>query len=205
MSSETTEQPIDESVLTTHEYDGIQEYDNPMPGWWTWIFIATIVWSGVYYVGLGLNIIPDYDAQLSAELELQRELKGAAVAETPPVTPEMLAEAVGDAERVTRGKQVYDMNCAACHGQNGEGLIGPNLADNAWIHGNELVEINRVVEEGVPAKGMPAWGEILNQDDMLSVLAYVDQLRGTDPPNAKAPEGKVYEEAPDGVGSEEPK
>ena len=106
-----------------HNYDGIQEYDNPMPAWWKNIFYLTIVWSGVYLVGLGFGHIWDYDRELN---EGQKELvamRRAYEEAQPPVviTDEMLAAALDNKEQLELGKQAFNMNCAACHGDQGQG------------------------------------------------------------------------------------
>ncbi len=202
MSETTIDKPIDEDVLTTHEYDGIREFDNPMPGWWTWIFVATVVWSGVYVVGLQLAFIPDVEDDLRAEVAVQQKLAAAVQAAAPPVTPEMLAGVVTDGSNIKKGESVFKMQCAACHGDKGQGLIGPNLTDRVWIHGYEPTDVYRVVDEGVPANGMPAWGSILPRSEVLAVVAFVESLRGTNVAGGKEPQGEIMEGAGEGAAPE---
>jgi mono/diheme cytochrome c family protein len=96
---------------------------------------------------------------------------------------------------IEKGRQVFEkMNCVACHTANGGGNIGPNLTDNAWIHGGRATQIYRVVLEGVPAKGMVAWGPQLGDERVQSVVAYVLTLRNTNVPGGKAPQGDVIAE-----------
>lgn len=179
-----------EDLLTTHNYDGIQEYDNPMPGWWIFIFVTNIVWAGVYIVGINLDFLPEYEDDLRADMMIQQQLEDRARQALPPVTPETLAEAAANPEAVLKGAEVFAMNCAACHGAQGQGLIGPNLADNAWLYGDGgLMPLHDVIEQGTP-RGMPGWGTILLQADLVGVVAYVKSLQGTNPPNPKPPEGK---------------
>lgn len=181
----------DEDLLTSHNYDGIQEYDNPMPGWWTFIFLTNIAWAAVYFVGINIGMIPTYQDDLKVDMAEQRALEAKAVQDRPPLTPEMLAEAAGKEEVVLAGASVYAMNCAACHGKAGEGLIGPNLTDNAWLYGaGDVAGIHDVVAKGT-SKGMPGWSAILSQDELVGVIAYVKSLAGSNPPNPKAPEGNV--------------
>ncbi|NLJ07831.1 MAG: cytochrome-c oxidase, cbb3-type subunit I [Sphingobacteriales bacterium] len=91
------------------------------------------------------------------------------------------------------GKSVFIKNCVACHGQNGEGNnIGPNLTDNFFLHGGSNDDIYTVISEGVPAKGMQAWKFLLSADDLNKVTNYVINLIGTNPPNAKAPQGEEF-------------
>lgn len=178
--------------LLDHSYDGIQEYDNPMPRWWVITFWATIIFSILYVlnvpgIGPGAGRIADYDADMArarAELAALQPQGGPDAAQ--------LAALAQDAAATARGQEVFATNCAACHRADGGGLIGPNLTDDAWIHGGELTQIHFTIREGVLAKGMPAWGKVLRPEQLEAVTAYVATLRGTNPPNAKAPEGTPH-------------
>lgn len=197
MRDETMPQGADEVPLTTHEYDGIQEFDNPMPAWWRWMFIATIVWSPLYILGIELRIVPNYEDNLTAELAVQRGLQEAGAVELPGTDEGALLAAAADPSATQQGGELYMKNCAACHGPQGQGLIGPNLTDDAWLHGGSLGDIHRVVTEGVPAKGMPPWGPVLSATDVVAVVAFLETLRGTNPPNPKAPEGAPHKPSGD--------
>ncbi len=131
----------------------------------------------------------------------------------PEITPRMLAQSGGaalltasqpkeaeeelnyepltDAESLQKGQLIFVQNCSKCHGAQGEGGIGPNLTDDYWIHGDGSInEIIRVIRNGVPVKGMIAWKTILPPEKIHQVASYVLSLRGTNPPNAKPPQGK---------------
>lgn len=182
----------DEPRLLDHEYDGIQEYDNPMPRWWLWIFYATIVYSVLYGlnvpgIGPGRGRIADYEAEVAAAGARRADLAAA----MPEVTESGLQALAADPAAVTAGRTVYAQMCVACHGPEGGGGIGPNLTDDAWLHGGSAVAIHTTIAEGVLAKGMPAWGTMLRPEQVDAVTAFVLGLRGTSPPNAKAPEGVV--------------
>lgn len=178
----------DNHRLIEHQYDGIQEFDNPLPRWWVILFWATIIFSVLYWFNLGVGIGPGRIAQYDADV-------AAALAAAPPAptaaSPEQLAAMVTDASALEKGKAVFTTNCVSCHKADGGGLIGPNLTDNAWIHGATLPEIHKTIVEGVIAKGMPPWGTLLKMDQIDAVTAYVASLKGTNPPGAKAPEGTV--------------
>ena len=171
--------------LLEHSYDGIQEFDNPLPRWWVYLFYATIVFSVLYWfnigVGAGKGRIAQYEADVAA----------ARAAHPPPAEsgPAELAALAGNPRIVAAGKTVFVTNCASCHRADGGGLIGPNLTDDAWIHGNSLPAIHRTVSEGVLAKGMPNWGKLLKSDDVDAVVAYVASIRDTQVPGGKAAEG----------------
>lgn len=95
---------------------------------------------------------------------------------------------------VDAGKQTFLKNCIQCHGAAGQGGIGPNLTDEYWIHGGSFTNIVKSVKYGYPAKGMISWRGFLSEDKILEVASYVRTLKGTNPPNPKAPQGDLYEE-----------
>ena len=79
----------------------------------------------------------------------------------------------------------------ACHAQQGQGLVGPNLTDDYWIHGGLISDLRTVILNGVPEKGMLSWRGILKDEEINAVTAYVWTLHGTNPPNPKKPEGEL--------------
>ena len=179
----------DQDRLIEHEYDGIQEFDNPMPRWWVTTFWGTIIFSGLYLlnvgpIGAGAGRIAQYEADMAAWREAHPTDQGT-------VDSEALLALAGDHEVLEEGKEIFARTCAACHGPDGGGVIGPNLTDNAWIHGGTIAEIHAVVSEGVLAKGMPAWGRQLTPAQVNAAVAYVWSLQGTTPANPKAAEGAV--------------
>ena len=182
--------------LTNHEYDGIQEYDNPLPTWWLATFLATIIFSFLYFIhyefGGGQNLQQELVVKMTEIEKLQSNKK----INTPQnqITEETYLKAASDLEALSQGKAVYDGKCAACHGDQGQGLVGPNLTDNYWLHGQgQLTQVAEVISVGVPEKGMPPWGTMLKENEMLHLVAYVHSLHGKNPPNAKAPQGELVQ------------
>jgi cytochrome c oxidase cbb3-type subunit 3 len=94
-----------------------------------------------------------------------------------------------DARAMTAAKEVFATRCMPCHGAEGQGLVGPNLTDEFWLHGGTLVEIRRTIHDGVPEKGMVPWKDQLKPDEVSAVAAFVGTLAGTHPPNPKPPQG----------------
>ena len=181
-----------ESMLMDHEYDGIKEYDNPLPRWWVWTWWATIIFSVLYWfnvpgVGVGEGQIADYEADVAAA-EAQRSQLAAS---RPGPTEESLLALRDDPNTTALGQATFGQMCASCHGPDGGGVIGPNLTDDAWLHGESAMEVYTVVSEGVLAKGMPAWSTMLAPEQVEAVVAYVLTLRGTTPASPKAAEGIV--------------
>ena len=185
-----------DQVIKGHRYDGIKEYDNPMPGWWVWIFWVCVAYSAVYFIGITwMDFVDTYEddlAQSQEALEMQR----AAYAEANPTfeaTPANLAEFAESADRVSAGEATYQSLCASCHGNKGQGVIGPNLTDAYWIHGGSNADIYKILTEGVAAKGMPAWDASLQPEERAELVAFIRSIQGTEPEGAKAPEGDLVE------------
>jgi cytochrome c oxidase cbb3-type subunit III len=179
----------DQNRLLDHNYDGIQEYDNPMPRWWVWVFWATIVFSQVYFVYYHLL---DGNPTMHDEFAYEVEHWNARMIELAPpeVTTADLEAVLADPARLELGAALFVAKCASCHLLDGGGLVGPNLCDDYWIHGSGgLKEIRKVIHDGVPAKGMLSWGPLLKPDEINDVTAYVASLVGTTPASPKAPEG----------------
>jgi cytochrome c oxidase cbb3-type subunit 3 len=179
--------PQNDQNLIEHNYDGIQEFDNPLPRWWVYLFYATIIFSILYVlnvpgIGIGKGRMADYEADVAA-------WRAAHPQQEPDASPEQLAALAADPAALETGKQVFNTNCASCHRADGGGMIGPNLTDDAWIHGGTLPEIHKTIVEGVLAKGMPNWGKLLKPAQVNAVTVYVASLKGTNPANPKAPEG----------------
>ncbi|MDT0630842.1 cbb3-type cytochrome c oxidase N-terminal domain-containing protein [Rubrivirga litoralis] len=180
-------------VIQGHTYDGIREYDNPMPGWWVALFWAGIVFAPIYMLGVHVfDWINDYGddyAQAGARLE---EVRAVYAATGPSFKTDAgaLREYAADAQMAEAGAADFAAICAACHGDAGQGVIGPNLTDDYWIHGADVEQIWTSIAEGFPAQGMPPMKDQLDEEARAQVLAYVYALQGTDPPGAKAPEGE---------------
>jgi cytochrome c oxidase cbb3-type subunit 3 len=174
-----------------HEYDGIREYDNPMPGWWVAIFWATFLFSVGYlahyhFTGRGESIAAAYEDEMRVARE---ERAKRSLGEAP--SEASLAQLMADPALMQDANALFAQRCAACHAAEGQGLIGPNLTDAHWIHGGgKLMDIYQVVSAGVPAKGMPAWELQLQPIEVRKLVAFVGTMRGKNLPG-KAAEGKL--------------
>ncbi|QJR37022.1 cbb3-type cytochrome c oxidase N-terminal domain-containing protein [Gemmatimonas groenlandica] len=173
--------------LIEHSYDGIQEYDNPMPRWWLLTFAGTIIFSVIYVfnigpVGNGKGRIADYEDDV-------KKFAAAHPAPTGEISGDKLLAMVKDKDALHEGEEEFKKYCASCHRMDAGGLIGPNLTDNAWIHGGRITDIYKTVTNGVLEKGMPAWGTMLKPEQVEQVVAYVASLQGSNPANPKAPQG----------------
>ena len=178
--------------LLDHNYDGIQEYDNPLPTWWVtmfWISIVFAVFYAVYFhFGHGKLAVEAYNEDMVAFYELQAEQLLA----MGKIKESTLLDLMEDDSMMATGASLFATKCAQCHGNKGEGNIGPNLTDEYWLHGGKLTDIYYTVTEGVPSKGMLAWKNQLGPAEILSVSAFVGSLRGSSPSPAKEPQGDVF-------------
>jgi cytochrome c oxidase cbb3-type subunit III len=182
-------------LLSDHSYDGIQEYDNPTPGWWHLIFLATLMFCFPYVIIYHFN--PDV---ADVPKRLQRVVDGYTEAQFKKLGKLELDEptiqrAMNEPKWLSVGANVFRANCASCHASEGQGSIGANLTDESYINVKTLMDVPKVVIEGAKAGAMPAWRGKLNQNELVLVSAYVASLRGKNLPG-RAPEGGVIPKWP---------
>lgn len=199
MSTAPTPEPEQkQDRILDHEYDGIREYDNPLPAWWTWILWATIAYAGLY----ALNVVPGVGsgkgriASYEAEMEQARALQAAREAAAPAPeswSDDALVALTRDSAALKKGRVSYETNCTPCHRADAGGSIGPNLTDEFWIHGGTPNQILATVSQGIPDKGMPTWSQTMRPEDIAACVAYVMTLHDTHPPNPKEPQGTKVE------------
>ncbi|MGZ3696760.1 MAG: cbb3-type cytochrome c oxidase N-terminal domain-containing protein [Bdellovibrionota bacterium] len=180
--------------MSDDRHDGIEELDNQLPKWWLYLFYLTIVFAAGYFayysLGSGPTLRQEYE-RVRNEEELASLAKSASV---KVASEEELRALLKSSERVHAGQGIFQARCVACHGSAGQGGIGPNLPDDYWLHGGKMTEIVHTVTQGVADKGMPPWGPLLSQDEVHSLAAFIKSIRGTHPPNPKAPQGELYKE-----------
>jgi cytochrome c oxidase cbb3-type subunit III len=182
--------PTSREAPMDHEYDGIQEFDNPLPRWWVNIFWGSFVFAlgyiGYYHLsGRGESVAQEYVSEVAVAREVEAKR-----AMGDKISEESLAQLASNAGLMQDARAIFEARCVQCHKERGQGGIGPNLTDGYWIHGKgKLMDIYGVVNEGVQAKGMPAWGRQLTPIELGKVVAYVGTLRNTNVPG-KAPEGQ---------------
>lgn len=177
--------------LLDHSYDGIQEYDNPTPGWWHLIFWVTILFSALY--GSFFHFSPmawdEKEVLTQDQTEYYAKLFGS-VGSLEGDEPTVL-RMMGEPKWLKVGQAVFAGNCTPCHGPDGGGINGPNMTDDYYKNIKQLGDLYRVISDGVVEKGMPAWKNRLQQNQRVVVAAYVATLRGTKVPGGRAPEGDV--------------
>ena len=177
-----------------HNYDGIRELDNSLPPWWLYLFYFTIIFGIGYlyiyhYSGIGSSSREAY----AADMEQARIQRSAFLFKQANLVNEENVVAVTESGGLEEGQKVFTSLCASCHGQLGEGGVGPNFADRYWIHGGSINDVFKTIKYGVPEKGMISWQTQLQPVTMQQVASYILTLQGTNPPNQKAPQGELYE------------
>ena len=182
---------------TGHVYDGIEEYDNPLPAWWFYMFLITIVWGVGYlivYPGMGnfpgvigWTQVGQHDAEVAKADEKFREMRDKYLA-----LP--IEEIAKDPVVKKMGQRMFGNNCAQCHGADAKGRYGfPNLTDGDWIFGGTPEAIKISIAQGRQA-AMPGWGAVIGDAGVEEVTDYVLSINGRDIASDKADAGeKVFQ------------
>jgi cytochrome c oxidase cbb3-type subunit III len=179
----------DTNRLMEHEYDGIREYDNPTPGWWHAIFIASVVFALFYAMfwhtsPMAWSVQEAWDADQVAEYKRIFGSIG-----TLKGDEESIQRMRADARMMAIARGTFLANCAACHAPDGGGINGVNLTDDSYKNVKALPDIFTTISKGANAGAMPAWENRLGINERVLMAAYVANLRGTTPGTARAPEG----------------
>lgn len=177
-------------VTLDHCYDGIQEYDNPTPGWWWMLFNGTVLFSVVYFVFFQFSPVAwtnakEHDAAVAANLRLQ-------FGEIGDLKPDeaTVLRFMNEPKWLLVGKTVFASRCALCHGADASGQVGPNLTDENWKNVRTITDIANVIANGAASGAMPAWKNQLHPNEIVLTAAYVASLRGQNLPSARGPEGE---------------
>lgn len=184
---------------TGHDWDGIRELNNPMPRWWIWTFCITIVWAIGYAIAFpSIPLLKDATKGLlgfSSRAELSNELATAKTAQNvylDQIAAKSVSEIDADADlrqfAIAGGASAFKVNCAPCHGSGASGGAGfPNLNDDDWLWGGDIDAIHQTISHGIRFETdtdtrvleMPAFGEILEPQQIRGVAAYVWSLTAT--------------------------
>jgi cytochrome c oxidase cbb3-type subunit 3 len=180
---------------TGHVWDGdLQEYNNPLPRWWLWLFVLTVIFAVAYlalYPGLGntRGSLGWTSQRQWADMQAAQEKKAQAMLAQFANRP--IEELSGDAAALTVGRNLFANNCAACHGSDGGGAVGfPNLRDGDWLWGGDAETIRTTIHEGRNG-AMPGWESVLGAQGVDNVVAYVLTLSGRSAGAGNAAEGKA--------------
>ena len=189
--------PVDKEreIELDHEYDGIRELDNRLPPWWLYGFYLSILFAGIYLWRYHVS----HTAPLSGEeygiaMQMAEEQKALYLKKAANNVDENTVKLLTAAADISNGQTVFTQNCAACHGKAAEGIVGPNLTDDYWLHGGNVKDIFKSIKYGWPEKGMRSWKEELSPVQVAQVTSYIKSLHGTNPANAKEKQGELYKE-----------
>ena len=195
--SEDKTQIYDDKILEGYEYDGITEYDNPCPNWLMYIFYFTallaVFFTGYHFGSSSKDEILDAYAKKLQNAQMQTQTQTAT--QKPEISESELLALLQDPAALAEGGEIFGEQCALCHGYSGEGMIGPNLIDNYWLHGKgKISDIAVSISSGIPDKGMAAWADRIPEQQILHIAAYIKSIQGTTAENAKEPDGELVEE-----------
>jgi cytochrome c oxidase cbb3-type subunit III len=183
-----------ENETTGHVYDGIEEYNNPLPKWWLNMFNICLVFSVGYlvlYPGLGKfeGVLGWTQEGQHAEEVAQAKAVYAPLFAKYSSTP--IEQLVGNKQATEMGKRIFVNTCFGCHGSDARGNPGyPNLTDSDWLYGGNPNAIKQTILNG--RRGvMPGFEAALNAEQLDSLVQYVGQLSGHQVDSAKAADGKT--------------
>jgi cytochrome c oxidase cbb3-type subunit 3 len=187
--------PEHEVVDAGHNYDGIRELDNSLPRWWLYGFYACIVFAFVYIYRFhishtGLSGEQEFQTELAkAEVEKEAYLKTAA-----SKVDEKTVTVLTDAASLGAGQKLFSTSCSPCHGTDAQGVVGPNLTDDYWLHKGSIKDVFKTIKYGVQEKGMKAWKDDFSPVQIAQLASYIKSLHGTKPAGAKEPQGELFKE-----------
>lgn len=178
-----------------HDYDGIGELDNPTPPWWQWGFrlsvVFAVIYMWVYFVGKNAPLQLEELANANEKAAIAKE---AYLANSANRVDENNVVFLTDEGDLIAGKTLFLNNCAACHLEDGGGLIGPNLTDKYWLHGGHVNDIFKVIKYGVQGTGMKSWENDFSAKQIQQLTSFVHTLKGTTPKVGKEAQGEAEEE-----------
>ena len=196
-----SEKPGNDEIETTgHSWDGIEEYNNPLPRWWLWTFYATILWGVIYTIAypawplvngatqgvLGFSTRANVAADIAAvEAANASQMEALANVELAALTD----DAALNGFAVNAGAALFRANCSQCHGAGAAGVQAsgyPNLLDDSWLWGGTIDDIAYTVTHGIRNEQspdtrwseMPVFGDILSEEEIAQVVAYVRSISG---------------------------
>ena len=180
----------EKDLVMEHAYDGIHELDNPTPPWFMGLFYTTIGFGVIYLFVFHILKVGDLQtAEYTQEVALADQQRELYIKKVAGSINENTVAIVRDAKSLDAGKAVFLQNCVACHGQQGQGGVGPNLTDEYWLHGGSVKAVFHTITEGVTEKGMMSWKKQLNPLQVQQIASYILSLQGSKPAGAKAPQG----------------
>jgi len=185
----------EKSILIEHDYDGIQELDNPTPAWFMYLFYTSIIFAVGYlltYHVFGLGQLQN--AEYATEMSIAAKERTIYLAKAANRVDESNVKQSTDPAVLSAGESVFKASCAPCHGDHAQGVVGPNLTDDYWLHGGTITDVFKTIKYGFTAKGMPTWEKQLTPKQISDVASYIKSLKSSNPANAKEAQGTKEED-----------
>ena len=185
----------EKELLLDHNYDGIEEFDFPLPSWWVATFYGGVIFAALYifyYEGLGGPSLKD---EYNKEWAKVSKIRAEEAAKLGNFNYEEYKAFIAKNEDKSLGETVFVDNCVACHKEKGIGDIGPNLTDAYWLNIKGKIDpttLYPIVLNGMEDNGMPAWGDVLEKEEIYAVVDYLMQIKDTNLPG-KEPQGEKIE------------
>jgi cytochrome c oxidase cbb3-type subunit 3 len=184
----------EKNLVMEHAFDGITELDNPTPRWFMALFIGSMLFAVAYlfnYEVFGFG--PTQEQEYASELDQAEKDKVAFLS-----NPINAAAAVNensvvlskDAAVIKSGAALFTNRCTPCHGDHAQGIVGPNLTDEFWLHGGTVHDVFKTIKYGVPEKGMISWEKSISAQQISDLTNYILSLQGSHPAGAKAAQGE---------------
>lgn len=175
-----------------HDFDGIHELNNPTPPWWRYGFYVSIAVAVIYFYRF--EVAHSAPSQLE-ELAMANEKADAAKAEylknAANNVDENTVKLLTDPADLAAAAKLFAASCAPCHGPQGQGVVGPNLTDDYWLHGGDIKKVFSTIKYGVPEKGMKSWKDDFSPVQLAQLASYIKSIHGSNPPNPKEPQGEL--------------
>lgn len=188
-------QSQEQDIMTNHDYDGIRELDNQLPRWWVWGFVFTVVFAfGYLYRFQVAHSAPNPEEEFEIAMKEAEAQKLEYLAHAASKVDENSVVIITDATSIEEGRKMFVSTCAPCHGERGQGVVGPNLTDDYWLHGGSINDVFKTIKYGYPEKGMKSWKDDFAPTQLAKLASYVKTLHGTNPINAKEPQGDLYKD-----------
>jgi cytochrome c oxidase cbb3-type subunit 3 len=192
--NETVPIEDEESLDMSHDYDGIRELDNKIPSWWSWAFFTFVAFGAVYlYRMFVTETLPNQFEELAQANEIAAVQKMEYLKKGANNVDENTVVMLAGPE-IAEGANIYAKNCIACHGDKGQGGVGPNLTDDYWLHKGGIKDVFYSIKYGWQEKGMKSWKDDFSPGQIAQLSSYIMTMHGTNPPGAKEKQGELYTE-----------
>lgn len=183
----------DEEASMGHNFDGIEELDNPTPPWWRLLFVLSVIFGIIYLWRYEIAATaPGQIEELAIETEQANIAKQLYLSKSANNIDENNVVYLQEQSDLDAGKAMFIQMCAACHLEDGGGSVGPNLTDPFWIHGGSIQDIFKTVKYGVPEKGMKSWKDDYSPKQLAQIVSFVKSLQGSTPANPKEAQGEQF-------------